>query len=631
MRVIGTAGHVDHGKSTLVQAITGIHPDRLKEEQEREMTIDLGFAWFTLPDGEEVGIVDVPGHRDFIENMLAGIGGIDAAVLVIAADEGIMPQTREHLAILDLLSIHGGVIALSKVDLISEPEWLDLVEEEIRQVTQGTVLADAPIIRVSARTGYGLDELIAAIAVVLSEQPARIDVGRPRLPVDRVFTITGFGTVVTGTLMDGKLQVGDEIEVLPSGKRGRIRGIQSHKRKSSIALPGSRTAANLSGLDHTDLQRGNVIGHPGDFRLTRRIDARIRVLPDVDFSLKHNSQVKLFIGAAEVMARVRLLGTELIEPGHTGWLQIEPVDAIVCTRGDRFILRRPSPADTIGGGIVVDAHPKRRHKRHDEQVIRRLEALAEGDPADVLEQTLLAAGIAPLKTIYLNSKLETDPAQKAVSKLIAENRMLILEGSSNLDLHSEQYVTSPAYMDQVALRAEQILQDFHKATPLRIGMPREEYKSKLKLPARQYNLVLKYLLEMQAVEEAGGYIQLPGHQIRFSPQQKQSIERLFSAFRQDPYNPPSVKDAEKMAGADVYRALLETGQLIQVSAEVVYLPETYRELRDKIIQLIKKQGEVTVAQVRDLLDTSRKFALALLEHLDAGGVTIRQGDFRRLK
>lgn len=631
MRVIGTAGHVDHGKSTLVQAITGIHPDRLKEEQEREMTIDLGFAWFTLPGGEEVGIVDVPGHRDFIENMLAGIGGIDAAILVIAADEGIMPQTREHLAILDLLSIKGGVIALTKVDLVADTEWLDLVEDEINQVTRGTVLADAPVIRVSARTGYGLDGLLSAIEAVLSEQPIRIDLGRPRLPVDRVFTITGFGTVVTGTLTDGKLQVGEEIEVLPSGKQGRIRGIQSHKRKSGVALPGSRTAINLSGLDHTDLQRGDVISHPGDYRTSRRIDARIRVLADVDFSLNHNLQAKLFIGAAEVMGRVRLLGAERLEPGDTGWLQLELVDPVVCVRGDRFILRRPSPADTIGGGTIIDPHPKRRHKRHDEQVIMRLEALAEGDPADVLEQTLLGSGIAPLKTIYFNSKLDADAARKAVEQLVAEKRLIILEGSLTLDLQSEQFVTSSAYWDQVVLRAHQILEDFHRSAPLRIGMPREEYKSKLKLPARQYNLVLRKLIDQQTVIEGDGILRLPGHQIQFSPQQKQAIKQILSIFQQDPYSPPSVKDVEKTVGSDVYRALVDTGELVQVSAEVVYLPDVYQELRDRVVKLIEENEQVTVAQVRDLFKTSRKYALALLEHLDAVGITVRQGDYRRLK
>ncbi|MRR52612.1 MAG: selenocysteine-specific translation elongation factor, partial [Rhodocyclaceae bacterium] len=291
MHVIGTAGHVDHGKSTLVAALTGTHPDRLKEEQEREMTIDLGFAWLTLPDGEPVGIVDVPGHRDFIENMLAGVGGIDAALFVIAADEGVMPQTREHLAILDLLQVQNGVVALTKVDLAPDADWLDLVEEDVRQALRGTVLEQAPIVRVSARAHSGLDELRQALADCLAHTQPRPDLGRPRLPIDRVFSIAGFGTVVTGTLQDGRFKVGDEIEVLPAGKRGRIRGLQTHKQKEDVAVPGSRTAVNISGVDLDEVQRGDVMAHTGKYRPTQRIDVYFRLLKDAAGPLAHSAEV----------------------------------------------------------------------------------------------------------------------------------------------------------------------------------------------------------------------------------------------------------------------------------------------------------------------------------------------------
>src|SRR4030042_1094498 len=281
MHVIGTAGHVDHGKSTLVQALTGTHPDRLKEEREREMTIDLGFAWLTLPSGEEVGIVDVPGHRDFIENMLAGIGGIDAALFVIAADEGMMPQSTEHLAILNLLQVDGGVVALTKIDLITDPDWLDLVEDDIRSALKNTVLETAPIVRVSSRTRQGIPELLERLSECLADRPARADLGRPRLPLDRVFTMTGFGTVVTGTLSEGNLQTGDEVEILPPGLHTRIRGLQTHQRKEEIAIPGSRTAVNISGVTVDQIKRGDVITHPGTYQPTRRIDVRFRLLPEL--------------------------------------------------------------------------------------------------------------------------------------------------------------------------------------------------------------------------------------------------------------------------------------------------------------------------------------------------------------
>ncbi len=320
MRVVGTAGHVDHGKSTLVAALTGTNPDRLKEEQARQMTIELGFAWLTLPGGEEVGIVDVPGHRDFIENMLAGVGEIDATLFVIAADEGVMPQTREHLSIIDLMQVPGGLIVLTKTDLIDDPDWLDLVEGDIKQLVAGTVLENAPVLRVSARTGAGITELKAALAESLRQHPARPDLGRPRLPIDRVFSIAGFGTVVTGTLSDGHLRQGDEVEILPGGPRGRIRGLQSHKHKEEMASPGSRTAVNVSGVDVEQVTRGQALTHPGVYQPTQRLDAYFRLVRDASAPLKHSTEVKFFLGAAEVVARVRLLGTEEIAPGDEGWL-----------------------------------------------------------------------------------------------------------------------------------------------------------------------------------------------------------------------------------------------------------------------------------------------------------------------
>jgi len=306
MRVIGTAGHVDHGKSALIEALTGTHPDRLQEERDRGLTIVLGFAWLTLPDGDEIGIVDVPGHSDFIENMLSGVGAIDAALFVVAADESVMPQTREHLAILNLLKIDGGVVALTKVDLIDDPDWLDLVEAEVKETLAGTVLDSAPVVRVSARTGEGVDELRKILQHVLADKPPRADLGRGRLSVDRVFTIDGFGTVVTGTLTEGQLQIGDEVTILPQGISGRVRGLQTHQSKIQVAVPGSRTAVNISGINADQVLRGDVIAHPNNYQPTRRLDVHFQMLPEASHPLRHNTTAKFFIGAAEVIARVRI-------------------------------------------------------------------------------------------------------------------------------------------------------------------------------------------------------------------------------------------------------------------------------------------------------------------------------------
>lgn len=453
MRVIGTAGHVDHGKSTLVQALTGTHPDRLKEEREREMTIDLGFAWMTLPDGEEVGIVDVPGHRDFIENMLAGVGGIDAALFVIAADEGVMPQTREHLAILDILQIQGGVVALTKIDMVPDPEWLDLVEDEVHQALAGTVLADAPVVRVSARSGEGIPALTETLMECLAERPARLDQGRPRLPVDRTFTMPGFGTVVTGTLVDGTLRIGDEVVVLPRGTRGRVRGLQSHKRKSETSMPGSRTAANISGITLEEVLRGDVIAHLGDYRPTARLDVSMRLLPDVSQPLRHNTEVKLFIGAKEVVARLRLLGEEDLLPGEEGWLQLETSEPVVAVRGDHYILRRPSPGETLGGGIVVDPHPGRRHKRFAEATIERLRTLAEGEPVDLLLQALAALKAAPLKDVVARSNLRAESAPDAIQQAVQRGVMLLLDENSDPKPGDDTLVAERSYWSELIQRA----------------------------------------------------------------------------------------------------------------------------------------------------------------------------------
>jgi selenocysteine-specific elongation factor len=628
MRVIGTAGHVDHGKSTLIAALTGTHPDRLKEEQEREMTIDLGFAWLTLPDGEEIGIVDVPGHRDFIENMLAGVGGIDAALLVIAADEGIMPQTREHLAILDLLQIPAGIVVLNKIDLIDDLDWLELVEGDIRSVLRGTVFSDTPILRVSSKTRVGLPELLRTLGQLLKKIPARQDLGRPRLPVDRVFSIAGFGTVVTGTLSDGRLSGGDEVEILPSGLHGRIRGLQTHKKKEETALPGSRTAVNISGLDVKQIQRGEVVTLPGQYRTTQRIDVHFRLLPDISTSLRHHTEVKIFIGTSETIADVRLLGTEILNPGETGWLQLELRVPILAVRGDRYILRRPSPGETLGGGSVVEPHPKRRHKRFDQEVLDGLERMAQGSPAEVLQQAALALGPAPVKDVFTRSRLEGSTADLALKESLEIGQLIMLDdGPWTMD----SVILASAQWTELKETIASALSVYHQAYPLRHGMPREEMKSRLKMVPRLFNLIVQKMAKEGALQEAPKWIALPGHFVRFSPFQQVKVDKLMKLFAVSPFAPPSVKECLAEVGEDIFTVLRESGDLVTVSDEVVFRKEDYEAMLEKIRRAIQDKGKITLAEVRDLLNTSRKYVQALLEHLDAIGMTVRDGDYRKLK
>jgi len=630
MRVIGTAGHVDHGKSTLIAALTGTHPDRLKEEQEREMTIELGFGWLTLPDGEEIGIVDVPGHRDFIENMLSGISGIDAALLVIAADEGVMPQTKEHLAILDLLQIPAGLIALTKTDLASEPDWLALVETDIRAALTGTVMENAPIVRVSAKTKTGLDELLTTLTNILQEKPPRLDLGRPRLPVDRVFSMSGFGTIVTGTLSDGNLSLGDEVVILPSGQKGRIRGLQTHKKKEEAAIPGSRTAVNISGIATEEVQRGEVVTHPKQYQPTRRVDARLRLLKDVSQPFKHGIEVKVFVGSSETMATARVLGVEMLNPGEEGWIQLELRDPIVTVRGDRYILRRPSPGETLGGGVIVDHQPKGRHKRFDEKVLKSLASLAAGSPADILLEAALALNAAPVKEVVSRSRLEPEPATQALHENLDNGQMLQLE-TGNLSITSDLLVIAAPHWNALQDKAVQIVTAYHKNFPLRRGIPREELKSKLKLTPRIFNALLMQYAARNTLTDSRGFVTLPGHEIRFDNGQQAKVQGLMRRFAQSPYSPPSVKECQAEVGEDVVAALVELGQLKQLTPEVVFQSDDYEKMVAKVRAFITENGQMTVADARDLFDSSRKYMLALMEHLDATGVTMRDGDFRKLR
>ncbi|GAC1620333.1 MAG: selenocysteine-specific translation elongation factor [Ktedonobacteraceae bacterium] len=651
MSCIGTAGHVDHGKSTLVKVLTGIDPDRLAEEKERGMTIDLGFAWLILPSGREVSIVDVPGHESFIKNMLAGVGGIDAALLVVAADEGVMPQTREHLAILDLLRVQRGVVALTKTDLVDE-EWLELVREEIAEHLKPTTLADAAIIPVSAYTKQGIPALLAELDRVLDASQERQNIARPRLPIDRVFSMTGFGTVVTGTLLDGGFKIGQEVEVLPQGVRTRIRTLQTHKRQVEQAQSGSRVAMNLANVPRSDLTRGNVVVLPGQVRTTMLFDARIELLLDAPRPLAHNTLVDLYVESQEISAKVRLLDVEELQPGQSAWAQLRLSQPAVLARRDRFILRIPSPSMTIGGGEVVDVSP-RYHKRFQPQVVSALERLSHGVPEELvlaaLDRRNLRANAGTQKTATKVTSVKqglvgyelTDIAKQ--SNLAVDVTLQILETllSEGRVKQAGTFWFAQYIWDLLLEEAVRLVREQHQHAPLRSGLSKEEWRSRLNLSSKMATEVFE-ILQAEGVLETvadtgptragslGGLVRLPNFIPRFTPTQQRQVEQVLRAFATNPYTPPGRSEAEVMAGAEVITALIEQGRLVKLGDGVLFLQETYNQALTLLVEYLHEHTTMTVAEARDILGASRKYILPLLEHMDALHITRRAGDVRIL-
>jgi len=617
MRVIGTSGHVDHGKSTLVQQLTGINPDRLAEEQSRKMTIDLGFAWMQMPDGDMLGIVDVPGHRDFIENMLAGVGSIDIALLIIAADEGVMPQTREHLAILDLLGIENIIVALTKIDLIEDPDWIDLVTLDIEELLSSTRLKDSPIIPVSAMTGDGLDTLVLVIQDQLKKLPQRVNYHHPRLPIDRIFSVSGFGTVVTGTLSGGTLSIGDNIEIQPSHKVGRIRGLQSYKQVVETASPGSRVAVNIAGISKDQLKRGDVITYPGQIHPTLLVDVFFHHLSEIDRPLKHNAEVKFFSGASETLANVRLLNDESVLPSADGWLQIRLRDEIPLSRGDRFILRYPSPPQTIGGGIIINPHPGRRWKRFQADVIRDLEMRLDGTPAERLAQA--AEGDTPqnIQTLQKRVSYSDKELQDALHEAIEEAIIIQLDDNLYWATTSHQHIISQL-LAEVAI--------YHEEHPLRLGILRPELQSRLKI---KLNLLDRLLESTDQLVSENNFVRLSDHQIQFSNKQQENINIVLATLSQNAYSPPSITELNQIAGEAVIRAMIDQNQIINISDDVVFSSEAYETIVHIVLKHIDQHDSIDAKALRDQLDTSRKYAIAILEHLDSIGITQRIGDVRK--
>ena len=627
--IIGTAGHVDHGKSALIRALTGTETDRLREEQERGMSIDLGFADFTLPNGRHAGVIDVPGHERFLKNMLAGAGGIDLVLLVIAADEGVMPQTREHLDILHILQTGRGLVTLTKADLV-EDEWVELVTEDIREALRGTFLADAPIVPVSSITGAGIDELRNLLARMADEVPTRPIVGPWRLPIDRAFTIRGFGTVVTGTLMSGVARVGDRVEVLPRGIETRIRSLQVHNASVDFAEAGTRVAINLAGLERDDIERGDVAAPPGTYPGTQALDCRLDVLKNCPRPVKHRTRVRMYLGAAEVLARLNLLDAEELAPGESGLVQLRLETPTVAAKGDRYVLRFYSPMETIGGGAVIEAAPAR-HRRSDAEVLRILAVKETGTPQELVAEAVGRHHLTPVgpPPLALELGLPVEEVRELLRAGVDAGDLVPLDGETVIHRHR---------LDAAMHQFRGVLHEHHHAHPMWVGMSREEARSRLsrQMDTRGFQLVLSRLEAEHGVQIVGSRLALAAHTPTFTPEQRRITDGLEAGLLADPYHAPAYADLCARAGLtvraaqEVWEALIENGTVIRIAPEVFLHRQAVSEAIARVRAYLGEHGQMTAGQFRDLLGTSRKFAVPLMEYLDAQRVTRRVGDVREL-
>ncbi len=617
MFVAGTAGHVDHGKSTLIQKLTGIDPDRLQAEKARGMTIELGFAWLELDDGREISIVDVPGHERFVKTMLMGAGGFDLALLVVAGDEGPMPQTREHLAILDLLEVRDGIVVITKSDL-ADAELIELIEIEVSELLEGTSLEGSPTIAVSAENGDGIDALRVMIDEIASAKEARTSNDRPRLFIDRTFSVAGFGAVVTGTLDGGQLRNGDEVALLPSGQTARVRGLQSHKSEIEVAQPGTRVAVSISGISHIDIERGEALVKRGQFKTTTVFDASLRTISEAKRPIKHNHHVTLYAGTWEEPATVRLLEADEMKAGDTGWAQIKMINDRPIVNGDRFVIRDSN--DTLGGGValVMDAP---RHRRNDPAVVEHLKVLAEGRPQDVIKHSLDLLGIANGAQIAEATHMSTSDSQAYLSELTGTGDLICLTEDI-----SPLYVTDER-LGFLSDRAKEALAEYHERYPLRRGMPRQELRNRLELQASGFDAIVNHFVKEGSILDDGTTVSSSKHAVKFSPVQKREADRFMEVLREHRYSPPAWNKID----AELLGALTDQRKVISAGPDVVFAAEVFDEMRDKVVEYCQTNEEVSINDVRELLGTSRKYSLALLEQLDRDNITMRVGDMRVLR
>ncbi|MDC7287100.1 selenocysteine-specific translation elongation factor [Blautia schinkii] len=625
--IIGTAGHVDHGKTCLVQALTGIDTDRLKEEKKRGITIELGFAYLKLPGGDTAGIIDVPGHEKFIKNMLAGAGGIDIAMLVVAADEGVMPQTVEHLEILKLLDIQRGVIAITKADA-ADPELCQLVEEDVRELVRGTFLETAPIVITSAHTGEGIDALRETLCSLCAEAEQKRLKEPFRLPIDRVFTMKGFGTVVTGTLIEGSLSLKDEAMLYPSGEVVKVRSIQVHGQETDKAFAGQRAAVNIANRRKEEISRGEVLALSGSMEKTMMADVKLKLIKSAAHSVKNGSRVHLYHGSRDLLCKVVLMEQDVLEPGEEGYAQLRLEEETVFKTGDRFVIRFYSPVETVGGGIVLDACP-RKHRRNRPEVLKSMEIKDKGDIRARMEEWVLEYGMecVPAKTLAQRAGLERTRALNELRVLKEEGR--VVEITAGIFFHE-------AYLTRLGEQLTGRLDEYHKSFPLKEGMPLEEVRGRLGLPAAEADGVLEYLCQKRQIKIKDALVSNFRFRVVRNTDDKALYKQINSIYLKSGFQPPSTEELKAGFAAEkrfthVFSSMIAGKNLVRLDEKHFIHKDYYEKALEGLKELNEEKGQIILGEYRDFLGISRKHAVSLLESFDRSGITRKNGDVRILK
>jgi len=630
--VLGTAGHIDHGKTALIKALTGIDTDRLKEEKERGITIELGFASLVLPTGLRMGIVDVPGHEKFVKHMVAGAWGIDLVALVVAADEGIMPQTREHLDICRLLAVKKGLVVVSKIDL-ADLELVQLVGEEVRELVKGTFLEGAPVVTVSSLTGEGIPELLTTLGMLANEVQGRTSEGLFRLPIDRVFVMKGFGTVVTGTLVSGSISVGDTVQILPSLKEGKVRGIQVHNEITEMAKAGQRTAVNLQGIAKSFINRGDVLVHPKAITPTYMVDAYLEHLPTSPRPFRNRIKQRFHIGTSSALATIILLDRGELAPGEKGFVQLRFEKPVVALPHDKFVIRGSSAIQTLGGGVVIDSHPAK-HKRRAKDVLAGLMIRKEGGEEEVVSHYLASLGVEGMTLRELRERVNIFPSRlsKLLKELVARGEIVMIDGEEARFVHHLGY-------EQLRGKTLSYILEFHEKYPLKPGPSKEEVKSKLPktVEAKLFHLMMRELVASKEVLVEKDKLRLSTHRVSLRDDQKRLKNRVEELFVRGGLQSPSLKELATNLSTDeseirnVVRLLIEEGTIIKAKEDMYFHGKAVERLKGELIQFLRVRHEITTAQFKEMTKVSRKYAIPLIEYFDNSKITIRVGEKRLLR